>query len=188
MFVSTTVLLTAVGLAMDAVAVSIASGVSAKQVRFRDAFKMAFAFGLFQGGMPVLGFFLGVWLAEFLAAYDHWIAFVLLSFLGAKMIIESRQVGEETIHSPFRFNKLMVLAIATSIDAFAVGVSFSMLNKDLVTTALTIGIVTFALCLPAVMFGAKLGKYVAKRAEVFGGVVLIAIGCKILFDHLSQGI
>jgi manganese efflux pump family protein len=188
MIVSATLFFTAVGLAMDAVAVSIASGISAKQVRVRDAFSMAFAFGVFQGIMPVAGFWLGLWLAEWLAAYDHWIAFVLLSVLGVKMIREAREVGEERIHAPFRFNKIMVLAVATSIDAFAVGVSFSLLEQSLLMTAFTIGIITFALCLPAVWFGARLGKLFAKRAEVFGGGVLIAIGCKILIEHLILGI
>jgi manganese efflux pump family protein len=143
---------------------------------------------LFQGVMPVLGFLLGLSLAGWLAAYDHWIAFILLSILGVKMIRESREVGEERVHSPFRNNKILVLAVATSIDAFAVGVSFSLLEQSLWTTALTIGGITFLLCLPAVWFGARLGKFVAKRAEVFGGLVLIAIGCKILIEHLSTGI
>ncbi len=185
--ISTTLVLTALGLAMDAVAVSIASGISAQHVRARDAFSMALAFGLFQALMPIAGFMLGIALATWLVAYAPWIAFILLSLLGIKMIREARHAAEERIHSPFRLNKILVLAIATSIDAFAVGLSFSLLDEGLWMTASVIGLVTFALCLPAVWFGAKLGKLFAKRAEIFGGIVLIAIGCKILIDYLMIG-
>ncbi len=173
---------------MDAVAVAIASGLSVSRVSARDAFKMALFFGLFQALMPLAGFVLGLALASWLAAFDHWIIFILLTGIGVHMIYEAKSVGDEKLHSPFRTNKLLVLATATSIDAFAVGVGFSLLDSGLVVTVATIGLVTFALCLPAVWFGAKLGKLFAKRAEIFGGLVLIAIGCKILFEHLSAGI
>ncbi len=173
---------------MDAVAVSIASGLSVSRVSRANALKMALFFGAFQAIMPLAGFALGFALAEWLAAYDHWIIFVLLCALGVNMIREAKNAGEERLHSPFRTNKLFVLAIATSMDAFAVGIGFSLLDTGLVVTVATIGFVTFALCLPAVWFGAKLGKLFAKRAEIFGGIVLIAIGCNILIEHLSTGI
>jgi len=189
---SLTLLATAVGLAMDAVAVSIASGISVTNVRFRDALKMAAFFGIFQALMPLGGYALvllmGASMSDWLGAVDHWIAFGLLGLLGVKMIRESREVGEERMHSPFRTNKLLVLSIATSIDAFAVGVSFSLLEVGLIELIALIGGVTFALCLPAVWFGARLGKAFAKRAEVFGGIVLIAIGSKILIEHFLTGI
>lgn len=149
---------------------------------------MALFFGAFQALMPLAGFVLGLALAEWLAAFDHWIIFLLLTGIGIHMIHEAKSVGDEKLHSPFRTNKLLVLATATSIDAFAVGVGFSLLDSGLVVTVTTIGLVTFALCLPAVWFGAKLGKLFAKRAEIFGGLVLIAIGCKILFEHLGAGV
>lgn len=173
--------LTAIGLAMDAVAVSIASGLSVKQLRLRDAFKMAAYFGFFQAIMPLLGYLLGLSIAQWVDAYGGLIAFVVLLALGVKMIVESRDAAAERIHSPFRANKLFVLAIATSLDAFAVGVSFSLLQTGLVATVAFIGVITFALCLPAVWFGARMGKSVARYAEASGGVVLIVIGCKILF-------
>jgi manganese efflux pump family protein len=183
----TTTFATALALAMDAVAVAIASGLSVKTLRFRDALKMAFFFGAFQGVMPLLGYLLGLGVAQWLMAYNHWIAFVILLGLGLKMIHESRTAADERVHSPFRTRKLLVLAIATSLDAFAVGIGFSLLNTGLIATVAIIAIVTFALCLPAVWFGARLGKTMAKRAEVFGGVVLILIGAKILLEHLFAG-
>ena len=183
-----TTLATALGLAMDAVAVSIASGLSVKQLRWSDAFKMAFFFGAFQALMPVCGYFIGGLFAKSLAAYDHWIAFVLLVGLGVKMIVEAKVAGEEKVVSPFATRNLLVLAVATSLDAFAVGISFSLLEISLLTAASIIGVVTFVLCLPAVWFGARLGKTMAKRAEVFGGIVLILIGSKILVEHLTGGI
>lgn len=183
-----TTLATALGLAMDAVAVAIASGLSVKVLKWQDALRMALFFGFFQALMPLGGYFVGAFFTSALAAYDHWIAFVLLSALGVKMILESRNAAEEKVASPFRNNKLLVLSIATSLDAFAVGISFSLLEINLTETVTVIGVVTFLLCLPAVWFGARLGKSMAKRAEVFGGVVLILIGSKILVEHLIGGI
>jgi manganese efflux pump family protein len=182
-----TILFTAVGLAMDAVAVSIASGLSVRQLRFRDAFAMALCFGLFQSVMPFIGFMLGLGIAKWIVAYSAWIVCAVLVILGIKMIQEAYANDDAPIHSPFRLNKMIVLAIATSIDAFAVGVGFSLLDSGLLVTCATIGIVTFALCLPAVWFGAKLGQHAAKRAEIFGGLVLITIGSKILIEHLITG-
>ena len=186
MFITT--LATAVGLAMDAVAVAIASGLSAKTLRLRDAFKMATFFGVFQAVMPLGGYLLGAMFADVLGAYDHWIAFILLGSLGIKMIADSRNAGEANVASPFDTNKLLVLAVATSLDAFAVGISFSLLDVSLLETVIVIGMATFLLCLPAVWFGARLGKSMAKHAEVFGGIVLILIGSKILIEHLMGGI
>ncbi len=183
-----TTLATALGLAMDAVAVAIASGLSVKTLRLRDALKMSAFFGVFQALMPLGGYLLGTMFADVLGAYDHWIAFVLLSGLGVKLMLDSRNAAEEKVASPFRTNKLLVLAIATSLDAFAVGISFSLLDVSLAETVIVIGMVTFLLCLPAVWFGARLGKAMAKRAEIFGGIVLILIGSKILVEHLMSGI
>ena len=184
-----TIVLTAVGLAMDAVAVSIASGLSTHRLRRRDALKMAFVFGVFQALMPFLGFMLGLSIADWIATWGTWIAFIILVALGVNMIIDARQPKdgtEDLPQSPFQNKKLTALAIATSIDAFAVGVSFSLLDNGLLVTCATIGIITFMLCLPAVWFSAKLGGHFAKRAEIFGGVVLIAIGCKISLSHFFE--
>ena len=149
---------------------------------------MAVFFGVFQAVMPLGGYLLGALFANALAAYDHWIAFILLGGLGIKMILDSRNAAEESIASPFRTNKLLVLGIATSLDAFAVGISFSLLEISLAETVTVIGLVTFLLCLPAVWFGARLGKSMAKRAEIFGGIVLVLMGGKILIEHLMGGI
>ena len=183
-----TTLATAVGLAMDAVAVAIASGLSVKTLRWRDALKMAAFFGVFQALMPLGGYMLGALFTDVLGAYDHWIAFVLLSGLGIKLMLDSRNAAEEKVAAPFRINKLLILAIATSFDAFAVGISFSLLEVSPAETVIVIGMVTFLLCLPAVWFGARLGKSMAKRAEIFGGIVLVLIGSKILMEHLVSGI
>ena len=188
--------LTALALAMDAVAVSIASGLSVHTLRYRDALKMAAVFGAFQALMPLLGYLLASWLtassAAWLKDYDHWVAFILLGGIGVKMILDARRFNQNTadekIHSPFRTNKLIVLGIATSLDAFAVGITFSLMEAGLAATVMIIGVITFLLCLPAVWFGARLGKLYAKRAEILGGVVLIGIGSKILIDHLMSGI
>jgi putative Mn2+ efflux pump MntP len=183
-----TTFLTAFGLAMDAVAVSISSGLSVRDVRFTQALKMALCFGLFQAVMPLIGYLIGARFRGQLEAYDHWLAFLLLGFLGLKLIKDSAKAGEGKVHSPFRTKKLLVLGIATSIDALAVGVSFSLLDTGLMETVGIIGGVTFALCLPAVWFGVKLGKSMAKRGEILGGIILIAIGTNILIEHLVTGI
>ena len=186
------VFLTALALAMDAVAVSIASGLSVHTLRFRDALKMAAVFGAFQALMPLLGYLLASWFtassAGWLRDYDHWVAFMLLGGIGVKMILEARTAADEKVPSPFRTNKLIVLGIATSLDAFAVGITFSLMDAGPAATVIIIGEITFLLCLPAVWFGARLGKLYAKRAEILGGVVLIGIGSKILIDHLMSGI
>ncbi len=179
----------AVGLAMDATAVAAARGVVAREVRVRDAVKLAAFFGGFQAGMPFLGFLLGAWLGSFVAAWSHWIAFVLLAGIGAKMIHEARGHGRaenasaRADVSPFRTRDVLVLAIATSIDAFAVGVTLSMLHAPLLLTLVVIGITTAVLTVVGLYAGRRFGAMLGPRLEILGGVVLVAIGAKILFDH-----
>lgn len=184
-----TILLTGFGLSMDAVAVSITSGVTLAPPRRRNALKMALWFGVFQALMPAVGYALGSAFKDWVAAFDHWIAFVLLAAIGGKMIHEALgQASEErdTV-DPFTPRRLTVLAVATSIDALAVGVSFSFLDIGLWQTVAVIGLTTFALCYPAVLLGRRLGDLFSKRAELAGGLVLVAMGVKILVEHTMFG-
>jgi putative Mn2+ efflux pump MntP len=183
-----TLFVTAAALAMDAVAVAIASGLSVRRLLIADALKLALLFGFFQGAMPIGGYWLGHLFSGTLEPYDHWIAFAILSALGIKLLRDSRHAAEEAITNPFLFKTLVIMAFATSIDAFAVGVSLALEQVSIATAALVIGGVTALLCLPAIWFGTKLGARFAQHAGTAGGLVLIAIGCKILMEHLALGI
>jgi len=175
----------AVGLAMDAFAVSVASGIAMRNFHVGHALRMATAFGLFQAVMPVFGWVTGRALQQSLAGMDHWIAFVLLSFIGGKMIYEATRLDKaEEPTNPFALRTLLVLALATSIDAFAVGVTFAMIGAAIVGPVLIIGAVTFALSMAGVYIGERVGHFFEKKIEILGGLVLIAMGVKILFDHL----
>jgi manganese efflux pump family protein len=179
-------LATGAALSMDAVAVSISSSMTAaRRVSWPQAFKMAACFGFFQAGMPTVGYACGLAFRGWVEAIDHWIAFALLGLIGAKMIYESRREEADAENDPFSTRNLLLLAVATSIDALAVGISFSLVGVPLLATVAIIGLVTFALCLPAVWLGKRLGKLLAKRAELLGGIVLILIGLRILVEHLS---
>ena len=193
-------LITAVALSMDAMAVSIASGLSAtKKVRLRDAAFMALAFGVFQAAMPALGFYVipllsklfGGGVETFIKSVDHWVAFVLLAFIGGKMIFEAiKNEEEETGSDPFRVGNVLVLAVATSIDALATGIVFSSFGFStgrLIFSVLLIGTVTFALSLFGVLAGKKLGGRFKRWAVMAGGIALVAIGLKILIEHLAGG-
>jgi putative Mn2+ efflux pump MntP len=184
-----TLLLTGFGLAMDAVAVSISSGMTPVVPRRRDAAKMALWFGAFQAIMPAVGYSLGVAFNDWIADFDHWVAFGLLSFIGVKMIREARAAYTDATEraDPFSARHLTMLAIATSVDALAVGISFSLLETGLLQTVTIIGITTFALCYPAVLLGRRLGEVFSKRAELVGGLVLVGIGVKILVEHTLLG-
>ena len=180
-----TALTLGVGLAMDAVAVSIAAGIAGAPLRRRDAPAMALTFGVFQAVMPILGWLGGVALAQWITAVDHWVACGLLGLIGGKMVYESFD-GEEARAergSPFAWTALFVAGLATSIDALAVGVTLAALQVSILGTAAIIGVTTVLLCWPAVLFGGRLGTVVAKRAELVGGLLLIGLGVKILVEH-----
>lgn len=182
-----TLLLTALGLSMDAVAVSISSGIAVKTPQVRQTLKMACFFGGFQAVMPLLGYVFGALFQHWIASVDHWIAFGVLGCLGGKMIYEALTPDDgldADITDPFQTSTLLFLAIATSIDALAVGVTLALLQTALLASVLCIGGVTFLCCLPAVQFGSYLGERLAHRAELCGGLTLIAIGSKILCEHL----
>lgn len=175
---------TAVGLAMDAFAVAIASGASGR-IRMVDALRIGGSFGFFQMAMPVLGWFLGKGLERFIASFDHWVAFGLLVMIGLKMIHEF--LSSDCTRSPEVMTKrrLLILSIATSIDALAVGVSFAVLDYPIVLASTIIGVVTFLIATIGVLIGRVCCCVWGKRAELAGGIILIFIGLKILLDHLQ---
>ncbi len=179
----------AVGLAMDALAVSIAAGLAVERVTPRRVFRIAWHFGMFQALMPVLGWLAGQTVAGYIAAWDHWIAFGLLSFIGGKMLYEARkgeQLAEgETRPDPTKGMLLMMLCIATSIDALAVGLSLAMVRVSIWQPALVIGVVTCILSALGIIFAGRLGEKVERWADAFGGLVLIGIGVRILLQHLT---
>lgn len=183
------ILLLAVALAMDCFAVSIASGIILKQLRWSTFFTMAFFFGLFQGGMPLIGWALTNWASDYTSSWDHWVAFALLLFLGGKMIYEHFTCeADEKSFTPTRLAVILTLAVATSIDALAVGISFACLGlsslSDILMPIIIIGAVSFIFSIIGNTLGATMGKRLRLNAELLGGILLIIIGCKILFEHL----
>ena len=179
--------LIAVGLSMDAFAVAICKGLGMEKICKRDALLLGVFFGGFQALMPLIGFLLGSQFAVYIARWDHWIAFVLLAFIGFNMIRESRQKDEEEAkaHERIGYRELFTLAVATSIDALAVGVSFAFLGVTIGPAITFIGCTTFVLTLVGVWVGNLFGARYKSRAEMTGGVILILIGAKILFEHLG---
>ena len=176
------IVLTGFGLAMDAFAVSVAKGITLTRVKAKDALKVALFFGGFQALMPLIGWGAGRYFADYIKAFDHWIAFVLLSFIGVSKNKE-REFANMKRKEELSTKNLTVLAIATSIDALAVGVSFAFLGISIVQTIIIIGIITFVLCFLGVIIGEKLGDIFKNYAEIVGGVILILIGINILLEH-----
>ncbi|HAH72771.1 MAG TPA: hypothetical protein DCM09_06490 [Butyricimonas virosa] len=178
-------ILIAVGLSMDAFAVSICKGLNMRRMNYRHAGIIALFFGVFQALMPAIGWFLGKQFESYITSVDHWIAFILLGFLGGKMIYESFREEETTISS-FSTKTLLTLGVATSIDALAVGVSMAFLKTSIYFPAFIIGFVTFSLSLIGVICGYRFGKIKGINVELFGGIILIGIGIKILIEHLME--
>lgn len=179
--------LTAVGLAMDAFAVSICKGLGMQKLNMKQAVVIALYFGIFQALMPVLGWFLGSTFAEYIEAVDHWIAFGLLLFIGGKMIFDTIREKDEDIEAEDKkldHKELFLLAIATSIDALAVGIAFACLDVNIVLSVVLIGVVTFVISILGVCIGHKFGAKFKKPASIAGGIILIFIGVKILVEHL----
>lgn len=179
------IFLIGIGLAMDAFAVSICKGLSMKKLDWKKAIIIAIYFGGFQALMPVIGYFLGTTFESFVTKVDHWIAFLLLGFIGGNMIKESFDDELEKCNDNVDFKTMIVLAIATSIDALAVGITFAILNVNIVISVLIIGIVTFILSMLGVKIGNKFGNKYQNKAEFAGGLVLILLGTKILLEHLG---
>lgn len=182
------VLLIALGLSMDTFAVSITSGITIKNIKVRHALLIGTAFGISQAVMPVLGWVLGQWAYRFISVVDYWVAFGLLLFVGGHMIVQSMQPEDEKTgpKNPLHLPTLLTLAVATSIDAFAIGISLSMLRVSILQPVLIIGLVTFALSFAGVYFGRLFGHLNEKKMEVLGGLVLIGLGTKMLVEHLIE--
>lgn len=181
-------LLLAVGLAMDATAVSAARGLAVPAIRARHVLLVAVFFGGAQALMPIIGWLLGAQVGPLVQAWDHWIAFALLTFIGGKMLWEARGTesgGAAAPADPFAFRPMLILAIATSIDAFAVGVTLPMLDAPLLLSVVTIGVVTAVLSAAGLFLGRRFGALLGKRLDLAGGVVLIGLGFKILIEHLQ---
>ena len=185
-----TTLLIGFALAMDAFAVSITKGMTLRKINGFIALKIAFSFGLFQALMPLLGWIAGIRFQSYITSIDHWIALVLLSFIGLKMIFEAYEDSknpEISVTSDVKLSnkELIVLSIATSIDALAVGISFAFLNVHILPLCISIGLITFVLCFVGVMVGSMLGPVFKNYSEIIGGIILILIGLNILNEHTN---
>lgn len=182
-----TLLLIALGLAMDAFAVAISNGICYRKTGVKEAMYMAFTFGLFQMAMPIIGFFAGRTVSGAVSAFDHWIALILLAFIGGKMIRE----GMKGLKNPERiilkdrcsFRELLLQGVATSIDALAVGISFAIMDTNIMIAATIIGIVAFVCTLAGVVIGKIFGAALKQKSEIFGGLILVGIGLKIFIEH-----
>ena len=179
-----TMFLIALGLAMDTFAISIAKGIVIERKRQRSGLLLASFFGGFQAFMPVIGYFAGLSFRELIMGIDHWIAFSLLTLIGLKMIYDSTRKKSEKEDDTIKFHSLIVLSVATSIDALMVGLSFSFLQISILEPILLIGVVTFLLSLMGFFFGCGLGRVFGSKIRVVGGVILIVIGLRILLEHL----
>lgn len=180
-----TIVVIAVGLAMDAFAVSVAAGAAQKELKVAHALRMAFFFGAFQAVMPLLGWLAGLSFKDAIAAYDHWVAFGLLLIIGGKMIYESFKLKgvEKKGADVSSLMVVLVLAVATSIDALAVGVTLSLITEHVAVAVIVIGVITFVLSYVGCWLGGKVGHLFENRIEIVGGVILIGIGVKILLQH-----
>lgn len=185
-------LLTAVALSMDAMAAALAYGMAMKRWKWRDALTVACFFGGFQALMPTIGWFAGISIRQSIVAIDHWVAFVLLGYIGGRMVANSLRNTQapasdalQSATGALDIRRLLFMAVATSIDALAVGIGLAMTEAAMLPTACTIGGITFGLSFAGVALGKRAGKLFGKRAELFGGFVLIAMGVHILIEHLT---
>ncbi len=179
------ILLIAVGLAMDAFAVSLCKGLALRKVTLRNMLIAGLWFGGFQALMPIIGFYLGVSFYDLISAYDHWVASILLFLIGANMVREGLFGEEEEVDADMGIKTMVLLAIATSIDALAIGISFAMTEDSIFLPAAIIGIVTLVISMAGVKIGSLFGDRFGKKAEVLGGVILIIIGLKVLLEGLG---
>lgn len=180
-------ILLSVGLAMDAFSVAVCKGLSMKKIDFKGGFITALFFGVFQGVMPLLGYFLGSTFASYITKFSHWVGFVLLGFIGGKMIWEALHddEGEESKEYKLDIKELFILAIATSIDALAVGIVFATEKTNIILSVSLIAVITFALSFVGIIIGNKFGSKYESKAEIAGGAVLVILGVKILLEGLG---
>ncbi len=178
----------ALGLSMDAFAVSISNGMSYKNFGKKQAVLTALTFGVFQAGMPVIGYFAGTFFSSAISFLDHWIALILLGFIGGNMIIQAiKEIKNPEIfqvRKEFSLRVLLVQGVATSIDALAVGISFSVMQTNIAVAVAFIGVITFVCCLIGAGFGKKFGAILEQKAKIFGGSILVLIGLKIFIEHM----
>lgn len=177
------ILIIAVGVSMDAFAVAVAKGLSTPSLRPRNAFSVALWFGGFQAMMPLVGYYLGISFADFVSSVDHWIAFIMLGIIGGNMIRESLDKDEAKADSDYSFRSMFPLAVATSIDALAIGVSLAFLKVSIWYPVLIIGVVTATFSFTGVYIGRSFGCRYKSKAEFAGGFILMAMGLKILLEH-----
>lgn len=180
-------ILLSVGLAMDAFSVSVCKGLNMKKLSLKNGAVIALFFGVFQAGMPLIGYFLGSRFADFISSFSHWVAFILLAVIGGKMVFEAVHGGDDDESGEFslKIGELFILAVATSIDALAVGIVFVAAKVNLILSVSMIGIITFLLSFAGVIIGHKFGSRFEKKAEIAGGIILILIGLKLLLDGLG---
>lgn len=180
-----TFILLGIGLSFDSFAVSVSCGLMKREIRFKQAIIVASSLAFFQAGFPVIGWFIGGAVKDIIASFDHWIAFVLLAFIGAKMIVEGKKTdGVLSSFNPFKFSVLIGLSVATSIDALVVGVSFGFLEMPIVFPVTVIGFVTFVASMLGMLFGKRISAKRSQQSLIIGGVILVSIGVKILVEHL----
>ena len=178
-------LLLSIGLAMDAFAVSVCKGISMKKMNWKKAIIIGLYFGGFQALMPTIGYFLGSAFQSLITSIDHWIAFILLGIIGGGMIKESFEDDKENVNDDVSFKTMIILAIATSIDALAVGITFAFLNVNLILAVSLIGIITFIISVIGTKIGNRFGDKYERKAEIVGGIILIFLGIKILLEHIG---
>lgn len=179
------ILLIGIGLAMDAFAVSICKGLSMKKMNWKNAVIIALYFGVFQALMPLIGYFLGMTFESIVTTFDHWVAFALLTLIGGGMIKESFDDEDDRKNDRVDFKTMVVLAIATSIDALAVGITFAFFDVNIVLAVSIIGIITFIISVLGVKIGNRFGDKYQNKAQLMGGIILVLLGFKILLEHLE---
>lgn len=179
------IILTSIGLAMDAFAIALCKGLSIKRLTWKKAIVIAFYFGFFQFIMPLIGYLLGITFQSLIINIDHWVAFILLSLIGLNMIKEAFSRENKKITNEINFRIMLPLAIATSIDALTVGITFTLLQFNIFIASVSIGVITFAISLIGVKIGNIFGNKFEKKSQLLGGYILILIGFKILLSHLG---